>query len=123
MGGRDRYTTNNRMELIAVIKGLEVLKSPRVVHVVTDSRYVIDGMTSWIANWKAQGRMDKSGGKPVKNLELWQKLDELCQKHEVTWEWTKGHAGHPENERVDREASKQALVAKAPREGTNQALD
>ncbi len=119
-GGKVRYTTNNCMELTAVIKGLQFLKSPRVVHVVTDSRYVVDGMTSWLANWKAKGRLDKSGSKPVKNVELWQKLDELCQKHDVTWEWTKGHAGHPENERVDQEASKQALAAKALRKGADQ---
>lgn len=110
------------MELIAVIKGLEALKSPRVVHVVTDSRYVVDGMTSWIIKWKAQDwSLNKSGTKPVKNADLWQKLDQLCQKHEVTWEWTKGHAGHPDNERVDQEASRQAgMAAKAPRKGTDQ---
>ncbi len=109
-GGKERQTTNNRMELTAVIKGLEALKSSRVVHVVTDSRYVVDGMTSWIIKWKAQDwSLNKSGSKPVKNAELWQKLDQLSQKHEVTWEWTKGHAGHPENERVDQEASRQAM--------------
>lgn len=110
-GGKARHTTNNRMELIAVIKGLEALKSPRAVHVVTDSQYVINGMTRWIIKWKAQDwSLNKSGSKPVKNAKLWQKLDALCQKHEVTWQWVRGHAGHPENERVDQEASRQAVI-------------
>lgn len=113
IAGKAQHTTNNRMELLAVIRGLEFLKSPREVHVVTDSGYVVDGMTKWIESWKARRWLKRgSSSKQVLNVELWQKLDELCGKHQVTWEWTKGHAGHAENERVDHVAGQQALIAK-----------
>lgn len=95
-----RHTTNNRMELMAVISGLEALKEPCRVTVVTDSQYVKNGIESWIAKWKRQGW--KTAQKtPVKNQDLWVRLDALTQKHELTWQWVKGHAGHPDNERCD----------------------
>ncbi|PKR59932.1 ribonuclease HI [Thalassospira lohafexi] len=113
-GGKAKHTTNNQMELVAVIKGLELLKSPRIVHIITDSRYIIDGMTCWIAKWKAQNwSLNKSGSKQVKNAELWQKLDALCKIHQITWEWVKGQSGHPDNERVDQEANRYAKAANA----------
>lgn len=98
-GGEDE-TTNNRMEMMAVIKGLEALKRPSTVEVYTDSKYVQQGVTEWLTGWKAKGWKTASK-KPVKNQDLWQELDELLQKHEITFHWVKGHAGHPENERAD----------------------
>ena len=95
-----RHTTNNRMELMAVISGLEALKEPCRVTVVTDSQYVKNGIESWIAKWKRQG-WKTSQKTPVKNQDLWVRLDALTQKHELTWQWVKGHAGHPDNERCD----------------------
>lgn len=103
--GGERLTTNNRMELTAVIRGLEVLKRRCRVRVVTDSQYVRNGITQWIHNWKRNG-WRTAGRKPVKNAELWQHLDDLVQMHEVEWEWVKGHSGHPENERADMLANK-----------------
>ena len=102
--GGDRHTTNNRMEMISVIEGLKSLAEPRKVTVVTDSSYVQKGIDQWMAGWKRNGWRRRSGKKwePVKNVELWQEIDELCQKHEVTCEWIRGHAGHPENEECDR---------------------
>ena len=101
--GAEEATTNNRMEMSAVIEGLSRLKRPARVHVITDSSYVQKGITEWIPNWKARGwrRKTSSGLEPVKNLELWQLLEELTNKHEVTFELVRGHAGHPENERCD----------------------
>ncbi|MGE5539889.1 MAG: ribonuclease HI [Gemmatimonas sp.] len=98
--GYEPATTNNRMELMAAIKGLEALKRPSKVRITTDSNYVREGITAWIHNWKKNGwrTADK---KPVKNAELWRKLDELRAMHDVQWHWVKGHAGHPENERAD----------------------
>lgn len=95
-----QHTTNNRMELMAVISGLEALKEPCRVTVVTDSQYVKNGIESWIAKWKRQG-WKTSQKTPVKNQDLWVRLDALTQKHELTWQWVKGHAGHPDNERCD----------------------
>ncbi len=96
-----RLTTNNRMELMAVISGLETIKKPSKVKVMTDSQYVSKGMTEWIANWVTKDWQTASK-KPVKNVELWQRLLELSGVHEVSWEWIAGHAGHPENEECDR---------------------
>ncbi|MEL6677345.1 MAG: ribonuclease HI [Pseudomonadota bacterium] len=93
-------TTNNRMELMAAITALETLERPSTVTIVTDSTYVKDGLTKWIHGWKRNGWRTASK-KPVKNAELWQRLDAAQTRHEVKWEWVKGHAGHPENERAD----------------------
>ncbi len=103
--GAEPHTTNNRMELRAVIEGLKALKRPSPVRVVTDSQYVKNGMESWIHNWKRNG-WRTAGRKPVKNADLWQALDELVNRHQVEWEWVRGHAGHPENERVDALANR-----------------
>ncbi|WP_315835594.1 ribonuclease HI [Bradyrhizobium prioriisuperbiae] len=99
--GGERDTTNNRMELMAAISGLEALKKPAVVDLTTDSQYVRQGITSWIFNWKKNG-WRTSDKKPVKNVDLWQRLDGALRQHEVRWHWVKGHAGHAENERVDQ---------------------
>lgn len=98
-GGEDD-TTNNRMELLAVIKGLESLKERCNVTVHTDSKYVMDGASKWIDGWKAKN-WKTANKKPVKNKDLWQKLDEALQQHNVSWIWVKGHSGHVENERAD----------------------
>ena len=100
LNGGEASTTNNRMELTAAIEALNALKRPSVVVVTTDSTYVRDGITSWLANWKRRGWLT-AAKKPVKNKDLWMALDEAVSRHEVTWEWVKGHAGHPENERAD----------------------
>ncbi|NNF70599.1 MAG: ribonuclease HI [Rhodobacteraceae bacterium] len=93
-------TTNNRMELLAAISALEALSRPSAITIVTDSAYVKNGVTGWIHGWKRNG-WKTSNKKPVKNVDLWQRLDEAQARHDVTWEWVKGHAGHPENERAD----------------------
>lgn len=98
--GGEAHTTNNRMELQAVIEGLRVLKRRCRVEICTDSQYVKNGMESWIHGWKRNG-WKTSDKKPVKNAELWQALDMLVSQHDVSWKWVKGHAGHRENERVD----------------------
>ena len=98
--GGEPDTTNNRMELLAAINALEVLERASALTVVTDSAYVKNGVTSWIHGWKRNG-WRTSNKKPVKNVELWQRLDEAQARHNVTWEWVKGHADHPENERAD----------------------
>ncbi|MFV1530157.1 ribonuclease HI [Phaeobacter sp. JH20_36] len=98
--GGEAETTNNRMELLAAINALESLARPSTLTVVTDSAYVKNGVTGWIHSWKRNGWKTASK-KPVKNVELWQRLDEAQRRHTVTWEWVKGHAGHPENERAD----------------------
>ncbi|MGB0670016.1 MAG: ribonuclease HI [Rhodospirillales bacterium] len=100
LSGAEAETTNNRMELMAAIQGLEALKRPVTVNVVTDSTYVRDGITKWIFSWKARG-WKTADKKPVKNRDLWERLDEALGPHGVTWHWVKGHAGHPENERAD----------------------
>ncbi len=100
MNGGEPLTTNNRMELMAAIMALEALKRPCVVDLWTDSQYVRQGITSWLYGWKANG-WKTADKKPVKNAELWQRLDAARHRHEVHWHWVKGHAGHPENERVD----------------------
>ena len=98
--GGESETTNNRMELMAAIRALEALERPSAITVVTDSAYVKNGVTGWIHGWKANG-WKTSTRKPVKNVDLWQRLDEAQARHDVTWEWIKGHAGHAENERAD----------------------
>lgn len=100
LSGGEPETTNNRMELLAAITALETLERPSTLTVVTDSAYVKNGVTTWIHGWKRNG-WKTSNKKPVKNVELWQRLDEAQISHDVTWEWVKGHAGHPENERAD----------------------
>ena len=102
LSGGEPETTNNRMELTAVIRGLEALKEPCRVTVTTDSRYVVDGIEQgWAKSWRAKGWV-KADKKPALNPELWGRLLELVAQHEVTFHWIKGHAGHPENERCDR---------------------
>ncbi len=98
--GGERQTTNNRMELTAVIRGLEALTKPSVVHLYSDSEYVLNGLSTWLAGWKRKG-WKTSAKKPVKNAELWRRLDELMQTHDLRFHWVRGHAGHEENERVD----------------------
>ncbi|MEL6522843.1 MAG: ribonuclease HI [Pseudomonadota bacterium] len=100
LNGGEPETTNNRMELLAAIQALESLNRASAITVVTDSAYVKNGVTQWIHGWKRNG-WKTAGKKPVKNVELWQRLDEAQARHQVTWEWVKGHAGHPENERAD----------------------
>lgn len=100
LSGGEPETTNNRMELLAAINALEALDRASVITLVTDSAYVKNGVTGWIFGWKKNG-WKTSARKPVKNVELWQRLDEAQARHQVTWEWVKGHAGHPENERAD----------------------
>jgi len=108
LSGGNADTTNNRMELTAVISALEALKEPCNITLYTDSRYVMDGIEKWISAWKQNGWRTSNKKAPVKNVELWQKLDALCLKHEIRWVWVKGHAGHPENERCDELARNEA---------------
>ena len=98
--GGEAMTTNNRMELLAAISALECLARPSALTVVTDSAYVKNGVTEWIHGWKRKG-WKTAGGSPVKNVDLWQRLEEAQKRHKVTWTWIKGHAGHAENERAD----------------------
>lgn len=98
--GSDPSTTNNRMELMAAIQALEGLTRPSVVHLHTDSQYLRRGITEWLPVWKLNG-WKTSARKPVKNVDLWMRLDAAAQRHDVQWYWIKGHAGHPENERAD----------------------
>ena len=100
LSGGEPETTNNRMELLAAISALEALDRPSKITIVTDSAYVKNGITSWIHNWKKNG-WRTSNKKPVKNVDLWERFDEATARHDVSWEWVKGHAGHPENERAD----------------------
>ena len=102
--GGEAVTTNNRMELMAAIKGLAALKRPCVVQLTTDSQYVRQGITEWIHSWKEKGWMT-AARKPVKNADLWQQLDKQVQEHEVHWHWVKGHSGHEENEIADQLAN------------------
>jgi ribonuclease HI len=100
LSGGAGETTNNQMELMAAISALETLDRASTITVVTDSSYVKDGVSTWIHGWKRNG-WKTAAKKPVKNVELWQRLDAARARHNVTWEWVKGHAGHPENERAD----------------------
>ena len=99
--GGEIHTTNNRMELMAAISALEALTKPCEVDLHTDSQYVRNGISSWINNWKKNG-WKTADKKPVKNVDLWQKLDAALKEHKVRWHWVKGHAGHPMNERADQ---------------------
>jgi ribonuclease HI len=101
ISGGEPATTNNRMELQAAIEALRALKEPCAVAFHTDSKYLKDGISTWVAGWKRR-QWRTSGKKPVKNQDQWQELDEVAAKHKVTWHWVKGHAGHPENERCDQ---------------------
>ncbi|MER2490448.1 ribonuclease HI [Catenovulum sediminis] len=96
-----KLTTNNRMELLAAIAGLEALKEPCEIILTTDSQYVKNGINQWIAGWKKKG-WKTADKKPVKNIDLWQRLDTACQKHKIDWRWVKGHSGHAENELCDQ---------------------
>jgi ribonuclease HI len=100
LSGGEADTTNNRMELMAAIMALETLERPSTITIITDSAYVKNGVTAWIHGWKKNG-WKTAAKKPVKNAELWQRLDEAQARHQVTWKWIKGHAGHAENERAD----------------------
>lgn len=102
--GSEAETTNNRMELMAAIQALELLKRPCDVELTTDSQYLRQGITQWIHNWKKRG-WKTADKKPVKNQDLWQRLDAAVHQHQVKWSWVKGHAGHPENERADELAN------------------
>ncbi|MDH5445611.1 MAG: ribonuclease HI [Gammaproteobacteria bacterium] len=102
--GGESETTNNRMELMAAIQALEALKEPCRVDVTTDSNYVKQGISEWLMNWKKNG-WKTANRKPVKNMDLWQRLDLATQPHQVEWHWVKGHSGHPENELADRLAN------------------
>jgi ribonuclease HI len=104
LNGAEPLTTNNRMELTAVIRALEALKRPARARVYTDSEYVQRGITEWLTAWKSRG-WRTAARKPVKNQDLWQRLDELTARHEIEWQWVPGHAGVPGNERVDRLAN------------------
>ena len=101
LSGGEKETTNNRMELTAVISALAALKTSCDISLYTDSKYVMDGITRWLPNWKKNGWKTSNKKSPVKNVDLWQRLDELAGGHEIRWIWVKGHAGHAENERVD----------------------
>ena len=103
--GGEASTTNNRMELIAVIRALEALKRPSRVRVYTDSQYVQKGISEWIHGWKRKG-WKTADRKDVKNADLWRELDGLAGRHDIEWHWVKGHAGHPENERADALANR-----------------
>ena len=103
--GGEPETTNNRMELMAAIRGLESLKRPCRVRLTTDSQYVMKGITEWMDNWKRRG-WKTAAKKPVKNVDLWQRLDKALQPHEVEWHWVRGHTGHAENERADALANR-----------------
>jgi ribonuclease HI len=110
LSGGEAETTNNRMEMTAVIRALKALTEPCAVTLHTDSRYVIDGMTKWIDGWQRKGWVNASK-KPVRNQDLWHDLIEAALSHQINWQWVKGHSGHPENERADRLASDAAVAA------------
>ena len=114
LSGGDPDTTNNRMELTAAIEALEALGRPSKVTVVTDSAYVKGGITGWLFGWKRNG-WKTSSGSAVKNVDLWKRLEAATERHDVTWEWVKGHAGHPENERADKLAQGEMRKLKGPK--------
>ena len=113
LSGGEPATTNNRMELTAVICGLEALKRPCRVVVTTDSQYVRNGITDWIRRWRRNG-WRTADRQAVKNSDLWQRLDQVAAGHEVEWRWVRGHAGHPENERADRLATAAIAAVRRP---------
>ncbi len=108
LSGGDAHTTNNRMELTAAIRALQALTRPCKVVLHTDSQYVVKGITEWLPGWKRKG-WKNSQNKPVENKELWEELDAATKPHKIDWVWVKGHAGHAENERVDKLAVKESL--------------
>ncbi|MCA1198233.1 ribonuclease HI [Sphingomonas sp. R647] len=110
LSGGEPHTTNNRMELMAAIQGLKALNKPCRVKLSTDSRYVMDGLTKWIKGWQRNG-WKTADRKPVKNSDLWIELLDAAKPHRIEWQWVKGHAGHPDNERADKLASDAALRA------------
>ncbi|WP_262296962.1 ribonuclease HI [Microvirga sesbaniae] len=110
--GRDRSTTNNKMEMTAAIKALEAVPQDLPIVIHSDSQYVIKGATEWLRGWKAKG-WRKADGRPVMNQDLWMKMDAVMVGRKITWKWVKGHAGHPENERVDQLANWEAVRASA----------
>lgn len=114
--GSEPHTTNNRMELTAAVKGLAALREPCEVEIVTDSQYMKNGIQKWIANWKRNGwrTADK---KPVRNVDLWQRLDTICARHKVRWHWLKGHVGHALNERADALAREAIAAVRAGARG------
>ena len=115
ISGGELMTTNNRMEMMAAIRALEALTRPCKVELHTDSQYLRQGITQWLANWKARG-WKTAAKEPVKNEDLWRELDQARLRHEVSWKWVKGHAGHPLNERADalaRKGLKDTLAARA----------
>ncbi|BDW81796.1 ribonuclease H [Erythrobacter sp. Dej080120_24] len=107
LSGGEADTTNNRMEMTAVIKGLSALIEPCKVDLYSDSKYVIDGITKWVHGWKKRGWVNASK-KPVRNADLWHEMIEIADRHEIKWHWVKGHSGHSENDRVDKLASDEA---------------
>jgi ribonuclease HI len=115
LSGFAAETTNNRMEMTAAIEGLEALKRPCRVRLYSDSQYLRDGITKWINEWKRRG-WRTAGKQPVKNIDLWQRLDAAAARHTVSWIWVRGHAGHPENERAD--ALARARIAEAAKGGS-----
>jgi ribonuclease HI len=115
-GGERVPTTNNRMELMAAIQALESLTRPVTVRLHTDSTYVRSGITSWLASWKRNGWLT-AAKQPVKNADLWQRLEAACSRHQVTWLWVKGHNGHPENERADALANRGLSEVRPARPG------
>ena len=108
--GGEPNTTNNRMELMAAIMGLEVLTRPSTVRLTTDSQYVRKGITEWLAGWK-RNNWKTAGKAPVKNVDLWQRLEKAAETHQVHWCWVKGHSGHPDNEKADELARRGAQIA------------
>lgn len=110
LSGSEPDTTNNRMEMTAIIKGLSALIEPCEVALYTDSKYVIDGITKWVHGWQMRG-WKTAAKKPVLNEDLWRELIDMSARHNVSWNWVKGHSGHPENERVDQLASERAEQA------------
>lgn len=109
LSGGEEETTNNRMELTAVIEALSALKASCNITLYTDSKYVMNGITEWLESWKKNNWRTSNKKSAVKNVDLWQKLDNLVSKHEIRWVWVKGHNGHPENERVDKLARNEAV--------------
>lgn len=109
--GSEELTTNNRMELTAAIEGIRALKRRSKVRIYSDSQYVVKGMKEWIHNWILKD-WKTSSRKPVENVDLWQVLSAISSEHDISWHWVKGHAGHPENERVDEIARQQAELEK-----------
>ena len=107
LSGGEAETTNNRMEMTAVIRGLSALPEPCAVELYSDSKYVLDGITKWVEGWKKRGWVTASK-KPVRNADLWHELIAAAARHQISWNWVKGHSGHPENERVDQLASDEA---------------